>query len=495
MARIVLDGESLTPGAVAAVARDGEAVALAPAARARNADARATLAALLERGEDVYGATTGVGALRDRQIDPPDREQLQWNLLRSHAVDAGPALPADVVRAAMVVRANQLGAGGAGVAEDLLDALVRALNQGRVPQVRQFGSLGTGDVAGLAQIALTLLGDGGSPHDQGTIRLGLRDAVGFTSSNAITIGRAALLAEDLAALHDCWLTVAALSFEAAGADPVVLDERVHAASRGGGQCVVAARMRRLLSHAGAGIAGDASLSVAASTGQVAVMQLVQDPYPFRVLPQVDGVASDALQSLHAVLVRELNVRGENALIADERAWPNGNFHGAALAAALDALRAAVAQSASLIAARISCLLDPRLTGLPPFLAAEPGLQSGMMMLEYTGQSAAAEARALAAPMAAQAVGASLGVESHGSLAATSARYAAEQLDAVRVLVGTELVVAMRALELSRRVPRGAGTSRLFALARERLPAGLEDRRFSEDVEAAVRLVASWVPAA
>ncbi|MBV8954539.1 MAG: aromatic amino acid lyase, partial [Solirubrobacterales bacterium] len=241
MARIVLDGESLTPGAVAAVARDGEAVALAPAARARNADARATLAALLERGEDVYGATTGVGALRDRQIDPPDREQLQWNLLRSHAVDAGPALPADVVRAAMVVRANQLGAGGAGVAEDLLDALVRALNQGRVPQVRQFGSLGTGDVAGLAQIALTLLCDGGSPHDQGKIRLGLRDAVGFTSSNAITIGRAALLAEDLAALHDCWLTVAALSFEAAGADPVVLDERVNAASRGGGQCVVAAR--------------------------------------------------------------------------------------------------------------------------------------------------------------------------------------------------------------------------------------------------------------
>lgn len=495
MARIVLDGETLTPPAVAAVARGGKAVALAPAARARNADARATLEALLERGEDVYGATTGVGALRDRQIDSADREQLQWNLLRSHAVDAGPPLPAEVVRAAMVVRANQLGAGGAGVAEELLDALVRALNEGRVPRVRQFGSLGTGDLAGLAQIALTLLGDGGSSNDQGTIRLGLRDAVGFTSSNAITIGRAALIAVDLAALHDCWLSVAALSFEAAAADPVVLDERVHAASRGGGQYAVAARMRRLLSGAGAGTASDADMSVVASGGQVAVMQLVQDPYPFRVLPQVDGVAADAVQSLHAVLERELNVRGENALIADKQAWPNGNFHGAALAAALDALRAAVAQSASLIAARISCLLDPRLTGLPSFLAAEPGLQSGMMMLEYTGQSAAAEARALAVPMAAQAVGASLGVESHASLAATSARYAAEQLDAVRVLVATELVVAMRALELSRRVPRGAGTSRLFALARERLPVGLEDRRFSEDVEAAVRLVASWVPAA
>jgi histidine ammonia-lyase len=157
---IVLDGATLTPDVVSSVARDGTPVELAPAARQRNLQARAAIAALLERGEPLYGATTGVGALRDRTIGDADRERFQWNLLRSHAVSAGRPLAPVVVRAGMVVRANQLGAGGAGVAPALLDRLVSALNDGVTPVTRELGSLGTGDLPALAEIALALLGEG-----------------------------------------------------------------------------------------------------------------------------------------------------------------------------------------------------------------------------------------------------------------------------------------------------------------------------------------------
>jgi histidine ammonia-lyase len=480
---IVIDGATLTPAAVDAVARRGRAVELAPAARERNLAARQAIAALLERGEALYGATTGVGALRDRVIGDAERERFQWNLLRSHAVSAGRPLAPELVRAGMVVRANQLGAGGAGTAPALLDALLTALNDDVTPLTRELGSLGTGDLPGLAEIALALLGEGqvwrdgelvDAPVRAEPVELGLRDALGFMSSNAMTAGRAALLSVDARALHERWLEVAALSFEALDADPVVLDPRVQAGRGARGQAAVAERMRELL----AGAPFDPR----------APDRLVQDPYPFRVLPQVDGVANDALRTLEDVLARELNARPENALIDEGRAFPTGNFHAAELGAALDGLRAAFAHSASLIAGRVSAILDPRMSGLTPFLAADPGPDSGHMMLEYTAHAAAAEARSLASPMAAQSVWASLGVESHASLAATAAARTAELIHAMSVLVATELVVAVRALRFAGREPAGMGVRGLFAAAAQALPADLEDRAFGHDVEAALKVL-------
>jgi len=483
---IVLDGATLNPDAVVAVARRGAQVELSPAARARNEAAREAIAALLERGEALYGATTGVGALRDRAIDPSDRERFQWNLLRSHAVSAGRPVAPELVRAGMVTRANQLGAGGAGTSPALLVGLIDALNAGLTPLTRELGSLGTGDLPALADIALALLGEGEVWRDgelvsarapATPIRLDLRDALGFMSSNAMTAGHAALLAVDARELLDRWLQVAALSFEALDADPVVLDPRVQAAHGAPGQAAVAERMRELLAGA--------------PFDPLAPDRLVQDPYPFRVLPQVDGVAHDALGQLEAVVGRELNARSENALIHEGRALPTGNFHAAELGAALDALRAAFAHSASLIAGRVSALLDPRMSGLPPFLAADPGPDSGVMMLEYTAHAAAAEARSVASPMAVQSVWASLGVESHASLAATAAVRAAELLRAMQTLVATELVVALRALAFAGREPSGDGVQDLFRAAARALPAGTEDRVFGWDVEAARGLL--WGP--
>ena len=486
-ATIVLDGATLTPQAVADIARESARVELAPAARARNEQAHATIAALLERGEPLYGATTGVGALRDRTIVDAERERFQWNLLRSHAVSAGRPLAPELVRAGMVVRANQLGAGGAGVAPVLLDRLVAALNAGVTPLTRELGSLGTGDLPALADIALALLGEGqvwgdgqlvDAPAPAEPVRLGLRDGLGFMSSGAMTAGRAALISVDARSLQARWLEVAALSFEALEADPVVLDPRAQAARAARGQAVVASRMREHL----AGAPFDPH----------SPDRLVQDPYPFRVLPQVDGVAHDALDDLDEVLGRELNARPENALIHEGRALPTGNFHAAELGAALDALRAAFAHSASLIAGRVSALLDPRMSGLSPFLAGNPGPNSGHMMLEYTAHAAAAEVRSLAMPMAVQSVWASLGVESHASLAATAATRTDEMLRAMSVLVATELVVAVRALRLVGRTPAGVGVRSLFDAAACALPAGTEDRRFGQDIETARALLTAPV---
>ena len=484
---IVLDGATLGVADIVAVARSRERVELSADARARNKASWEAIANRLARGGALYGATTGVGALRDQVIAEADREKFQWNLLRSHAVSAGRPLSVELVRAGMAVRANQLGAGGAGVVPELLDALVIALNEGITPYVRELGSLGTGDLSALAEVALALVGEGvvwpegadaapvAARPVVGPVRLGRRDAVGFMSSNAFTGGHAALLCVDARALEDARLSVAALSFEALEADPVVLDERVSAARGAPGQAAVATRMRELLSGA--------------AVVPTAPDRMVQDPYPFRVLPQVDGVSHDALGVLESAVVRELNARPENALIVgDGLALPNGNFYAAELGAALDALRSALAHSASLIAARVSAMIDPRMTGLPRFLAERPGPESGVMMLEYTAHSAAAEIRSLAVPMGTQSVWASLGVEAHASLAATSARRTTEALSMLRILTATELVVAVRALALSGRVPAGAGTRRLFMWAREALPGGLEDRAFGLDVEAAGRVI-------
>jgi histidine ammonia-lyase len=487
MEPIVLDGATLTPAAVARIARDGAPVMLGPPARARNEAARRAVDAVLARGEDLYGASTGVGPLRTHRVAEADRHDHQIGLLRSHACGAGRELPDEVVRAAMATRANQIGAGGAGVCAELLDALVGALNAGIVPLTRELGSLGTGDLTALADIALALLGEGNVRGDGAVVqagealraagvrpgRLGPRDGLAFMSSNAVSIGQAALLVADAGALLDSWLAVAGLSFEAAGADPSVLDPRVHAGRHLPGQVAVAARMLALLD----GIDGRT---------REPRTTLVQDPYPFRALPQVDGVAHEALNALEQVVTHELNFAGENALIVavDEVALANGNPHAAVLANAIDGLRTALAQSAALIAARVSALLDTSLTGLPAFLALDPGPDSGALILEYTAHAAAAEVRSLVTPVAAQTVSVARGVESHASLAPIAARRAHEALEAHRVLVAVELVAAIRALRLAGHEPVGAGTRALYDRAAAALDAEMRDRPLAPDIEIA-----------
>jgi histidine ammonia-lyase len=479
---IDLDGRTLAPATVAAIAAGEVTVRLAPAARARNATARAALEALVAAGAPVYGMTTGVGALHDRRVAPEGAAAHQRDLLRSHAAGGGEPLAPEVARAAMAVRLNQLGAGGAGVSDALLDALTAALAAGVVPVARGLGALGTGDLPALAHIGLTLLGEGEAwwrgeamaaldalrraglrPLDPGP-----RDAIAFMSSNAVTIARAALVATRAHALAGAALAVAAISFEAVEADRAVLDERVHAARPLPGQVAAAARMRALLAGAPAPRRRPG----------------IHDPLAFRAQPQVDGALLDAIAALDRVLAVELNAAAENALLVaapEPAALPNGNFHAAALALALDGLRAALAQAASLVAARCSALLDDRFSGLQGWLAATGEASSGAMALEYTAHAAAAEVRLLATPASAQHTSVGAGMESHASFAALAAGPADAALGRYADAIATELVLASRALRVAGRAATGEGTRSLFERAGVELGSDLEDRPLAGDL--------------
>jgi histidine ammonia-lyase len=299
------------------------------------------------------------------------------------------------------------------------------------------------------------------------------------SSNAVSIGQAALVLHDARRLLEAALGVAALSYEATGADLAVLDPRVHAARPHHGQVEVARRLREMLREADP-----------ASPRQRPPHSPIHDAFVFRCVPQVEGTLLDALARLDGVLEIELNVAGENALMLprDGEALPNGNFHAGILTLALDSLRGAMAQSASLVAARVSALLDPEITGLTPQLAEDPGPDSGAMILEYTAHAAAAEVRSLAATAASQTTSVQSGIESHANFAGHSARRTSDSLGRMSVAISAELVLAVRALRLRGRPPAGAAARRLYDAAAAVLDPEMGDRPLSGDLEAARRLL-------
>jgi histidine ammonia-lyase len=496
---IALDGRTLTPATVVAIVRGHAEATIADEARARNAAAERLVRMLLDRGDLLYGVTTGVGALRSSPAAFEDPGDHQWRLVRSHAGGGGAPLSAEVVRAAMVVRANQIGAGGAGIGDAVLDGLLAMLSAGVTPLVRELGSLGTGDLTVLAEIALVLGGEGEcwvgdelvpaaealAAHGIAPVHYGPRDGIGFMSSNAATIGLAALAFHDASRLLESALGVAALSYDATGADRAVLDARVHAARPHPGQVEVARRLRELLGDPEPGIRPPRSA--------------IHDAFVFRCVPQVEGALLDSLERLGGVLDVELNVAGENALLLphDGIALPNGNFHAGILTLALDSLRGAMAQSASLVAARVGALLDPAVTGLASQLAQDPGPDSGAMILEYTAHAAAAEVRSLAAPAASQTTSVQSGIESHASFAGLSARRTSDALSRMAVAVSAELTLAVRALRMRGRPPTGPGARALYDAAAARLDPDMADRPLSGDLEAARRLLfddALWLGA-
>jgi histidine ammonia-lyase len=496
---VILDGRTLTPAGVVAIARGRAEARLAAAARERNAAAERLVRRLLERGDLLYGTSTGVGALRATAAASEDPGDHQWRLVRSHAGGGGAPLTVEIVRAAMAVRANQLGAGGAGVGNALLDALLGALRAGVTPFARELGSLGTGDLTVLAEIGVALGGEGQcwvgddvlpaadalAGAGLQPVRFGPRDGIGFMSSNAVSIGQASLVFSDARRLLESALGVAALSYEATGADLAVLDPRVHAARPHPGQVEVARRLRELL--------GDYE------PRERAAGRAIHDAFVFRCVPQVEGTLLDALDRLSGVLDVELNIAGENALMLprDGVALPNGNFHAGILTLALDSLRGAMAQSASLVAARVSALLDPEVSGLTPQLARDPGPDSGAMVLEYTAHAAAAEVRSLAATAASQTTTVQSGIESHANFAGHSARRTSDALGRMAVAVSAELVLAVRALRLAGRAPAAPALRALFEAASAVLDADMADRPLSGDLEAARQLLfddALWMEA-
>jgi histidine ammonia-lyase len=467
---IVLDGASLTTSEVTAVARGGARVAIAPAGRAAAA-AAARVAAEVTARRPVYGRTTGVGANRDQLVLGEDVAHSGLRLVRSHAGGGGPLIPAELSRAMLVVRLNQLLAGGSGVDPGVLDVLADGINRGLAVPVPAHGAIGTGDLTALAVVALCLLGERDwepAAAPQPRFALAPSDAPAFLSSSAATIGEAAVACHDLGRLLTAGTLIAAFSHLAVDGSTEPYAAAVHRRYRRRGQQDVAAQLRALLAGPGRAPAR------------------IQDPYGYRALPQVHGAAVDSVAQADLALASDLNATGENPLtdVAGRAVWHNGNFHTAYLGLALDAVRAALFQTSALSAARLGTLVEPRFTGLAPFLADGPRPSSGVMILEYVAHAAIADIRRLAAPAALGSAVLSRGVEEHAGFSTQSARATTDVVAAYGLVLACELVAAARALRMRGIEPSGGVLAAAFAAAAAALPAGLLDRPLDDDLAVA-----------
>ncbi|WP_333739834.1 aromatic amino acid ammonia-lyase [Streptomyces sp. IBSBF 2806] len=428
----------------------------------------------------VYGRSTGVGANRNEDVPTEAAAGHGLRLLRSHAGAIGEELPARQVRAMLAVRANQLLAGGAGLRPSVVTALCEALESGAYPVVNEFGSVGTGDLAALAQVGLALVGEhpwGGGPGPPPPPQpLDNNDALALISSNALTLGQSALALHELRGLLQATQVVAALSLLAVDGSHEAYAAPVHAARPHRGSAEVARRMREL---------------IGAEDRPTPPLGRIQDPYGFRCLPQIHGPAHDAADALEEVIAVEINAAAENPLICPEdmTAYHHGGFYQAQLALVLDHFRLALTQVARLSTSRLSTLNEPAYTRLRPFLADPEPASSGVMILEYAAGAALGDLRAFSAPASLGHAVLSRGVEEQASFASLAARQTLRVCAAYRLVVGCELVAAVRALRQRELRPEpGLPAGQALELAETLLDADQADRPLTEDVRAAAGLL-------
>jgi histidine ammonia-lyase len=466
---VVLTGTSLTLDEVVRVARAGEPVELAPTVAERMRASRELVERALAGGEDVYGFSTGVGMRKLFAIDD-DQASFNRRLVRGHLIGQGRPAPPDVVRAVLLKLANSLAQGVTGARPELAEHLVGALNAQVTPLVRTLGSVGQGDLAAMADLAEGVLGD---------FELAAGEALVLMDNNAFSTGFAALAVADCETLLDALDVACALDLEGFAAnlsviDPVVGDVRPHP-----GLTRTIARLRALLTGS--------SLWEAAPRN-------LQDPLTFRTAAHVLGATRDTLAYASDMLAVELNAHQGNPLVAAEGPiLPVGNFEVAALAAALDFLRIALAPALTSAAERALKLLQAPLTGLPEGLGARPGLaEPALSELGHAVQGIVAEARLLAQPVSFELASTTQheGIEDRTTMAPLAARRLAEMVELGARVVAIELTIAAQAVDLRRASRLGAGSGRAHGLVRERVPFTDVGETLPPDLEPVVDLVRS-----
>ena len=480
-----VDGTGLTVAQIADVARGSASVQLSAAGRNRAAASHAFAALALSR-RPLYGRSTGVGANRTVPLtgDPAENALL---LLRSHATSAGPLRSAARIRAMLLVRLNQLAAGGSGVAPEILDGLLALLERGALPDVRELGSIGTGDLPALATTALALLGEGRRPTGLPAVPFGAADGLAFISSNAATLGDAALAVALLAESNRAALAVAALTFAAVNGNAEAYSDGVLAVTPFAGAELVCRALRPLIGADRWGIRRDPA-------GRPVPAPRIQDPYGLRALPQVVGPVLDQLLAARSTVERLVNAPTENPLLLADPAAPGGGlvahhagFHAVYLQSAMDGLNLAVAQSGQLVLGRLALLMKPSFTALAPFLGDGTPAASGALICEYVAASAVGSIRASASPVGLQSVTVSRGVEEDASFASLAAARALEVARDHRQLIACELVAAVRALRLAPDRATGGQVPQLLAAA-SALPHSAADRDLTDDLALAADLL-------
>lgn len=494
---VVVDIGPLTREEIVAVARDGVPVSLSASAEQEIRASRRVIEALADDVVPHYGVSTGFGALATRHIPMGRRAALQRSLVRSHAAGSGAEVEREVVRALMVLRLSTLATGRTGVRVETARAYAGMLEAGITPVVREFGSLGcSGDLAPLAHCALALMGEGEVRDAAGRllpagealaaaglapVELAAKEGLALINGTDGMLGMLVLACHDLRRLLRVADVAAAMSVEALLGTDAVFAADLQGLRPHPGQAESAANLRALLGGSG----------VMASHRSPECTR-VQDAYSLRCAPQVHGAVRDTVTHAEAVAGRELASAVDNPVVMpDGRLESNGNFHGAPLGYVLDFLAIAVADLASISERRTDRFLDvARSHGLPPFLADDPGVDSGHMIAQYTQAGIVSELKRLAVPASVDSIPSSAMQEDHVSMGWSAGRKLRRAVDGLARVVAIELLTAARALDLRAPLVPAAATGAVRDRLREEVPGPGPDRYLAPEIEAAVRLVTS-----
>ncbi|KAB2958734.1 MAG: histidine ammonia-lyase [Thermoanaerobaculia bacterium] len=484
-----IDGSSVDLDSFRDVVLGRRPAALADAARARVRAAREVIERAAASGEAIYGVNTGFGNLAGVRIEAADLATLQERLVLSHAAGVGEPLDAAAVRGMLLLRANTLARGCSGVRDVVIDRLLDLLAAGVHPRVPARGSVGaSGDLAPLAHLALTLIGRGEAesggrilPAREALAGAGLepivlapREGLGLINGTQAMTALVALTALEARRLVRIADLVGALSTDAFRGTDAAFDARVHEQRPYAGQRASAANLRRLM-------AGSA-IRESHRTGDLRV----QDPYSFRCMPQVHGAVRDVLADVEARLAVEMNAATDNPLVFAESGdtVSCGNFHGEPMAFAADFLAIALAELGSISERRTEKLTNDAFSGLPPFLVAHAGLNSGFMIAQVTAAALVSENKTLAHPASVDSIPTSADKEDHVSMGMWAALKARRVAENVRCVLAIELLAAAQGIDLLRPLASSAPLEALHADLRRRIAAWDRDREMAPDLEAA-----------
>ncbi len=487
----ILDGSHLTFDEVRRVATEDDPVEIAPSAIAAIEYSRAVVEKLAAGDDPVYGVNTGVGLLADVRVAPEQLEELQRNVVRSHACGVGPPLAREEVRSMMLIRANVLAKGFSGIRPLIAQQLCSFLNRGVTPVVPSQGSVGaSGDLAPLAHIALVLMGEGEAefggeriPGAEALQRAGLQPIV-LASKEGISLlnGTQAMLAVGGLQLLDAEILaesadlICAMTIDGLRGTPRAFDPRIHATRPFPGQLASAANLFRYLE-------GSAIRESHLACGRV------QDAYSLRCAPQVHGAVRDALTTARCALEIEFNAVTDNPLVIGDEIFSGGNFHGEPLALQFDALAVALTVLSGISERRIDRLVNPALNQeLPAFLTNHAGLESGFMMLQVTAAALVGENRVLSHPASTGSITTSGNQEDFVSMGMASAAKLKQVVRNTRVVLAIELLTAARALDCLRPLTSSPTIERVRAALASFSPPWSGDRSYSADIERA----AGWI---
>ncbi|MBI4429228.1 MAG: histidine ammonia-lyase [Ignavibacteriales bacterium] len=509
MKTITLDGNSLTIPELSQVAYDGVSVTLSKKALSRINAARKLVEGWIQSGEIVYGVTTGFGEFSNVRIDRQNLEELQQNLIFSHAAGAGDSLPIEVVRAMMALRVNALAKGHSGIRKETLQLLVEMLNKDMVPVIPSQGSVGaSGDLVQLAHLVLAMMGKGrvwdngearwkDSGHNRilassvalgkaklKPVRLSAKEGLALINGTQMMTAYAALAVHQAKELCKTADIAAGISVEALRGSDTPFDERIHKLRPYLGQQASARNLRRLMykseirdSHR----YGDSR---------------VQDAYSLRCIPQVHGASRDAVDYVYDKVTTEINSANDNPLIfpGEDVHLEGGNFHGQPMALAMDFLAIALSELANISERRTERLVNGSLNGLPKFLTTQGGLNSGLMIAQYTAASLVSENKVLCHPASVDSIPTSANQEDHNSMGSISAQKAWKVLRNAQTVLAIELMCACQGLEFARHynserpMKSGKGIEAAFAAVRRQVQHLDRDRVLYDDIQNALRLV-------